>query len=72
MQSTIATVLNYDNHGSCWGNDTVSETQDQIACAAANGQTVHRWDVTDRDGCPLRIVRIWDPTFLDTISVIPA
>ncbi|MEV8398829.1 hypothetical protein [Streptomyces niveus] len=70
--TTTATVLNFDNYGSYWGADTIAETESLIAGAVADGQTVNEWNVTDRDGRPPRITRICDPTFRDTISVIPA
>lgn len=65
-------VVNFDNHGTCWGVDTVSATNTAIDEARANGEPVDEWTVTDRDGHATRIVRIADPTFLDTICVIPA
>lgn len=64
-------VVNFDNHGTCWGIDTVSTTIAVIDEALTNGEHVDEWNVTDRDGHPTRIVRIADPTFLDTICVIP-
>lgn len=67
-----AVVANYDNHGSYWGHDTVTATEAMISRERGNGLAVNEWNVTDRDGQPLRITRIADPTFLDTISVIPA
>ncbi|MFJ6729395.1 hypothetical protein ACIQPQ_31285 [Streptomyces sp. NPDC091281] len=65
-----AVVANYDNHGSFWGYDTLTATE--AAIASAGGATIDEWHVTDRNGHQLRIVRIQDPAFLDTISVIPA
>lgn len=62
-------VVNFDNHGSFWGIDTVDLTEGLIAKERANGAAIDEWNVTDRDGNPLRIVRIADPDFLDTISV---
>lgn len=70
MPERLAT--NYDNYGSYWGTGPASETLAEITTAEATGQTVHEWDVADRAGHPMRIVRIADPTFLDTISVIPS
>lgn len=64
-------VLNYDNYGSYWGAETIANTEALIARERAAGIAVDEWDVTDRDGQPLRIVRCADPTFLDTIAVIP-
>jgi hypothetical protein len=64
-------VLNYDNHGSYWGAETIANTEALIARERAAGTAIDEWNVTDRDGQPLRIVRCADPTFLDTICVIP-
>ncbi|MFC4500644.1 MULTISPECIES: hypothetical protein [Streptomyces] len=62
-------VANYDNYGSLWGYETAATAEQDITAARANGATVDEWETTDRDGQPLRIVRMADPTFLDTISV---
>ncbi|WP_329215215.1 hypothetical protein OG352_06315 [Streptomyces sp. NBC_01485] len=43
-----------------------------ISRERGNGLAIDEWHVTDRNGRTLRIVRIVDPSFLDTISVIPA
>lgn len=64
-------VLNYDNHGSYWGAETIANTEALIGRERAAGTAIDEWNVTDRDGQPLRIVRCADPTFLDTICVIP-
>ena len=64
-------VLNYDNHGSYWGTETITNTEALIARERASGTAIDEWNVTDLDGQPLRIVRLADPTFLDTICVIP-
>jgi hypothetical protein len=70
-----AVVANYDHYGTLWGHDTVTKTEADIAQARAQGHTIDEWNVTDRDGQPLRIVRTVDPTstFLGgiDISVIP-
>lgn len=72
MQTTdSASVLNFDNYGSYWGADTIATTVRLIEGAQSRGEQVDEWHVTDRDGNPLRIVRMADPTFLDTICVIP-
>jgi hypothetical protein len=63
------TVANFDNHGSLWGFDTIEDAESLIARERANGADIDEWDTVDRDGRPLRVVRIADPTFLDTISV---
>ncbi|MGW7688879.1 hypothetical protein ACWGMA_08285 [Streptomyces asiaticus] len=68
---TAGTVVNFDNHGSFWGIDTIEATEDLIARERANGADIDEWHETDRVGRPLRIVRIADPDFLDTICVIP-
>ncbi|MFE6408173.1 hypothetical protein ACFVOR_14705 [Streptomyces sp. NPDC057837] len=62
-------AVNFDNHGTVWGTDTPDETQALIARERAAGTAIDEWNVTDRDGQPLRIVRLADPTFLDTICV---
>lgn len=67
-----AVVTNYDNYGSLWGRETVAQAEAGIAEERANGTAIDEWNATDRAGNPLRIVRMADPTFLDTISVIPA
>ncbi|MFJ3021462.1 hypothetical protein ACIPH4_10990 [Streptomyces tendae] len=66
-QHTI--VINYDNHGSRWGTDTVPATEQLIADEYAAGTPIDEWETTDRDGQPLRIVRIPDASWLDTICV---
>lgn len=64
-------VLNYDNYGSYWGAETIANTEALIARERTAGSAIDEWKTADRDGQPLRIVRIADPTFLDTICVIP-
>jgi hypothetical protein len=65
-------VVNFDNHGSLWGVDTVETTERLIDWERDNGARIDEWHAADRDGLPLRIVRIADPDFLDTICVFPA
>ncbi|MFD5697457.1 hypothetical protein [Streptomyces lasiicapitis] len=65
-------VVNFDNHGSRWGYDTVERAELDIAEARANGADIDEWHVTDPNGLPIRIVRVADPTFLDDICVFPA
>jgi hypothetical protein len=65
-------AVNYDNHGSVWGTDVPEATEELIASERAAGTAIDEWNVTDRDGQPLRIVRLADPDFLDTICVIPS
>ncbi|MEU5496145.1 hypothetical protein [Streptomyces griseofuscus] len=66
------TVANFDNYGSLWGFDTVARAERLIAAARAEGADIDEWETADRDGRPLRVVRIADPTFLDTICVFSA
>ncbi|MFF7184686.1 hypothetical protein ACFZAR_05505 [Streptomyces sp. NPDC008222] len=61
------TVANFDNHGSLWGFDTATRCERLIAAARAEGADIDEWVTVDRDGQPMRVVRIADPTFLDTI-----
>ncbi|WP_329114507.1 hypothetical protein [Streptomyces sp. NBC_01353] len=63
------TVANFDNHGSLWGFSTTEETEELIASERALGTEIDEWETVDRDGQPLRVVRLADPTFLDTICV---
>ncbi|MCX4809014.1 hypothetical protein OG601_47230 [Streptomyces sp. NBC_01239] len=65
-------VANFDNHGSLWGFDTVAKAEAGIAEDRAAGFPVDEWVTVDRDGQPLRVVRVSDPTFLDTISAFSA
>ncbi|MFB7500009.1 hypothetical protein ACFC09_35920 [Streptomyces sp. NPDC056161] len=65
-------VVNFDNDGTLWGVDSVENADDMIDRERANGLTIHEWFVADRAGLPIRIVRIADPEFLDTICVFPA
>ncbi|MEU1410109.1 hypothetical protein [Streptomyces sp. NPDC005731] len=65
-------VVNFDNHGTLWGVDSIENTDDMIDRERANGLTIHEWFIADPAGLPIRIVRILDPEFLDTISVFPA
>jgi hypothetical protein len=63
------TVVNFDNYGSFWGIDSIETTERLIDWERTLGADIDEWNVADRDGNPLRIVRIADPDFLDTISV---
>ena len=65
-------VVNLDSHGSFWGYDTVEKSELDIDEARASGTTIDEWHVADPSGLPIRIVRIADPEFLDTICVFPA
>lgn len=62
-------VANFDNHGSLWGFDTVEATERLIDGERVAGADIDEWETVDRDGRPLRVVRLADPEFLDTISV---
>ncbi|MEV0917867.1 hypothetical protein AB0I93_26865 [Streptomyces sp. NPDC049967] len=64
-------VINYDDLGSYWGVDTVTATMTMIDGARKFGEHIDEWATTDRAGHPLRIVRIADPDFIDTICIIP-
>ncbi|HTE56986.1 MAG TPA: hypothetical protein VK698_39305 [Kofleriaceae bacterium] len=63
------TVANFDNYGSLWGYEAVEQAEIGIANERAAGTVVDEWNVTDRDGRPMRIVRMADPEFLNTIAV---
>jgi hypothetical protein len=65
-------VVNFDNYGSFWGYETVEQAEAGIAEERANSAAIDEWNVTDPAGLPIRIVRIADPEFLDTIHVFPA
>jgi hypothetical protein len=64
-------VTAFDNYGSHWstltGNAAILDAEKNIDWAAVEGQRIDEWQVTDRTGRPMRVVRIADPTFLDTI-----
>ncbi|MFF5980871.1 hypothetical protein ACFY78_18700 [Streptomyces olindensis] len=64
-------AVNYDNHGTLWGTDAPAETTALLARERAVGTAIDEWNVPDRDGQLMRIVRLADPTFLDTVCVIP-
>lgn len=64
-------AVNFDNYGSYWGVEGVASAIATVTAAYAAGEPVDEWNVTDRDGHPVRIVRIADPDFLDTITFIP-
>lgn len=63
-------AVNLDNYGSVWGTDSIQATEALIAEERAAGTQVDEWETTDLDGQPMRIVRLADPGFLDTICVI--
>ena len=64
-------VVNFDNYGSTWGTSTVAEAEEMVEQAQANGDHINEWYATDRDGLRLRVVRITDAPFPDTICVFP-
>ncbi|MFJ3950348.1 hypothetical protein ACIPXV_09785 [Streptomyces libani] len=64
-------VVNFDDHGSVWGESSVTEAEDLVERAQTDGYRVDEWYTRDRDGLRHRIVRIADPEFLDTICVFP-
>lgn len=68
-QHTLAVAIAYDNHGTRWGTNTPASAETDISTARAAGTPVDEWTTTDRDGQPLRIVRIPDASWLDTIFV---
>jgi hypothetical protein len=65
-------VANFDSYGSLWGFDTVEDAERLIDSELVIGADVDEWETVDRDGRPLRVVRIADPSFLDTICVFSA
>ncbi|MFI9344954.1 hypothetical protein ACIG0D_27365 [Streptomyces sp. NPDC052773] len=65
-------VANFDSYGSLWGFDTVEDAERSIDWELVSGTAIDEWETIDRDGRPLRVVRIADPTFLDTICVFSA
>ncbi|MET7321499.1 hypothetical protein [Streptomyces sp. NPDC005549] len=58
-----------DNHGSRWGTNTPENAETLIADERNVGTPIDEWETTDRDGQPLRVVRIPDASWLDTILV---
>ncbi|WP_369211351.1 hypothetical protein [Streptomyces flavofungini] len=56
----LQVVVNFDRHGSVWGASPVAEIEQDIAEASAAGAAIDEWQTVDRDGQPLRIVRITD------------
>jgi hypothetical protein len=65
-------VVNFDNHGSLWGYESVEQAEADLDEQRANDAAIDEWHVADPHGLPIRIVRIADPEFLDTIQVFPA
>ncbi|GAA3956887.1 hypothetical protein GCM10022384_07510 [Streptomyces marokkonensis] len=64
-----AVAIAYDNHGSRWGTNTPENAETLIAQERAAGAAIDEWETTDRAGQPLRVVRIPDASWLDTIFV---
>lgn len=54
------TVANFDHLGGLWGYSTVEDTENYLAKARAKGATIEEWNTVDRDGRPLRVVRVTD------------
>lgn len=74
MAVTLApSVIAFDNYGSHWstltGHNAVGDAEQSIDWAAVEGQRINEWHTVDRAGHPMRVVRIADPDFLDTILV---
>jgi hypothetical protein len=67
--SPTAVAIAYDNHGSRWGTNTPENADTLIAQERAAGTPIDEWNTVDRDGQPLRVVRIPDASWLDTIFV---
>ncbi|CAL9313995.1 hypothetical protein [Streptomyces sp. SudanB91_2054] len=67
--SPTAVAIAYDNHGSRWGTNTPENADTLIAQERAAGTPIDEWNTVDRDGQPLRVVRIPDSDWLDTIFV---
>jgi hypothetical protein len=65
-------VVNFDSYGTLWGVDTVEDTERLIDWERVSCARIDEWHVADHVGLPIRIVRIADPEFLDTIYVFPA
>lgn len=65
-------VVNFDSYGSVWGTSTVTDAEELVEQAQADGDHIDEWHVAAHGGLPIRIVRIADPEFLDTICVFPA
>jgi hypothetical protein len=51
-------VVNFDHWGSVWVASPVAEIEKDIAEARAESVAIDEWSTIDRDGNPLRIVRI--------------
>ncbi|MFF4403651.1 hypothetical protein [Streptomyces sp. NPDC001404] len=72
MNAIAQIVVNFDNYGSFWGTSTPEEAEKDLAEQRSEGATIDEWEVVDRAGRPMRVVRIADPSFLDTISAFCA
>jgi hypothetical protein len=68
-QRVLPVAIAFDNYGSRWGTNTPENAETLIADERNAGAAIEEWETTDPDGQPLRVVRIPDPTFLDTIFV---
>ncbi len=68
MLPTIWTkVVVLDSYGSIWSRSVVNQEEKAIAKVRAEGGLLDEWLVQDPAGLPLRVVRLRDPGFLDTI-----
>ncbi|MBV7255079.1 hypothetical protein KQH21_31290 [Streptomyces sp. IpFD-1.1] len=68
MRPTIWTkVVVLDSYGSIWSRSVVNQEEKAIAKVRAEGGLLDEWLVQDPAGLPLRVVRLRDPEFLDTI-----
>lgn len=65
-------VVNLDTHGNFRGYSTAEDAEVGVEQAQITGQDVGERYTTDRAGLIIRVVRIADPEFLDTIYVFPA
>ena len=63
------TVANFDDYGSLWGFNIVADAEAENAESLAEGADVDEWHVTDRDGQPLRVVRVVHPRWGTDIRV---
>lgn len=69
---TKPAVTVFDNYGTRWSTSTGTAALRDAEQTIANalGGSVEEWNVTDPAGRTMRIVRISDPDFLDTILAI--
>lgn len=65
-------VINYDHWGTVWGFSTLTDFETETTQERAEGATVEEWETADRDGQPMRVVRVTHPKYGIDIRVIPA